>query len=300
MARWTWFLATFVALGALGVTPAAAQEEEAAGAEGQNEDEARMHFRLGRAYYDSGRFLEAANEFEQAAEMSNRPQLYYNIFLAYRDAGDLANAIHALETFLERVPDAPERPQLEARLASMRRLQEQTGGAGDPRNADSETDADADSATDTDADADSGTAPDAGDDAGSGTAPDADALGAQSADDGSGGTWMPGWIIAAGGGALALAGVVTGVMALGRQSDLEERCVMDGDRYLCDDAALADADGGKTLALTTDILLVTGGVALAAGVITALLLGDDGDEDDPDVTVAADRHGAHLSLRGTF
>jgi len=265
------------------------------------EDDARMHFRLGRAYYDSGRFVEAAEEFEKAAEMSNRPQLYYNIFLAYRDAGDLGNAIRALETYLERVPDAAERVQLEARLESMRRLQAQTGGTGDP-GADSDSDPEADPHTDVDTDPNSAT--DADTDADPSADADADPnagdpVGATASAEG-GGTWTPGWIIAGAGGALALVGVVTGVMALGRQSDLEDRCVRDGDRFLCDDAALADADSGKTLALTTDILLIAGGVTLATGVLLALILGGDADEDDTAVAVAADRRGASLSIRGTF
>ncbi len=291
MRRLAWTLAAIIAaFGALGPAPAAAQDAEGA-PEGQ-EDDARMHFRLGRAYYDSGRFVEAAQEFEKAAEMSNRPQLYYNIFLAYRDAGDLGNAIRALEIYLERVPDAAERAQLEARLESMRRLYERTGGTGDPAAGDGQTDPEPEA--DPDSDADTGTDGDADAD----THADPDSIGAPSGDEG--GTWMPGWIIAGAGGALALGGVITGVMALGRQSDLEDRCVMDGDRFLCDDAALADADGGKTLALTTDILLIAGGVTLATGVVLALILGGDADEDDPSVAVAADRNGASFSVRGTF
>ena len=91
-------------------------------AQGEDESEARMHFRVGRAYYDSGRFLEAAHEFEEAYRQSDRPQLLYNIFVAYRDAGRLQEAMEALRRYLELVPDAENRDQLTARLAAMERV----------------------------------------------------------------------------------------------------------------------------------------------------------------------------------
>src|SRR4051794_6738550 len=71
-------------------TPATAPAATPASA--PSDDEARVHFRLGTAYYDSGRFAQAAEEFKQAHELSQRPQLLYNLFLAYRDAGDLVHA----------------------------------------------------------------------------------------------------------------------------------------------------------------------------------------------------------------
>ena len=58
-----------------------------------NDDEGRVHFRLGTAYYESGRFRQAAAEYQQAYDLSRRPALLYNIFLAWRDAGDVAQHI---------------------------------------------------------------------------------------------------------------------------------------------------------------------------------------------------------------
>ncbi len=79
--------------------------------------QARGHFRLGRELYGQGRFAEAAKEFEVAYGLSGRGQLLYNVYLAYRDAQDTANAARALRGYLAAVPDASDREHLSARLA---------------------------------------------------------------------------------------------------------------------------------------------------------------------------------------
>jgi tetratricopeptide (TPR) repeat protein len=88
----------------------------------QTDDElARRHFRVGQAHYDNGDFAEAAVEFEEAYRLSQRPALLYNVYLAHRDALHVREAYSALQRYLERVPDAPDRDALEARLVNMER-----------------------------------------------------------------------------------------------------------------------------------------------------------------------------------
>ena len=62
------------------------RDEPATGQPPSDDEAARRHFRLGQAYYQNGQFPEAAAEFEQAYQLSGRPQLLYNIYLAHRDA----------------------------------------------------------------------------------------------------------------------------------------------------------------------------------------------------------------------
>ncbi|HEX5658844.1 MAG TPA: hypothetical protein VFX59_16710, partial [Polyangiales bacterium] len=81
--------------------------------------EARERFELGRTFLEAGRFQQAAEEFEQAYELSGREQLLYNVYIANRDAGNLEHAVDALRSYLEKVPDAPDQINLRARLASM-------------------------------------------------------------------------------------------------------------------------------------------------------------------------------------
>lgn len=81
--------------------------------------QARAHFRLGAAAYEAGRFADAAQEFEIAYGLSGRPQLLYNVYLAYRDAQDTPNAARALRGYLAGVPDAPDHDHLQARLTAL-------------------------------------------------------------------------------------------------------------------------------------------------------------------------------------
>ena len=280
--------------------PAAAQED----------DEARVHFRLGRAYYDSGRFEEAAREFQQAYDLSQRATLLYNVFIAWRDAGQLGPAIEALELYLARVPDAPERDNLEARLASMRRLHQQqaaartasqtreTGTQGTTTTTTTTTTG-ATSTETTPAETTGTTGgtsePDTGDD----TRPAPPDLRPAGGGDGGGAALVP-WIVIGVGGAVVIAGAVTGAMALSAESELEEMCPMDE----CPDDDFVDTrDSGQTLATVTDILLVTGVLAVGAGVALLFLLDDSSPvESYPDASASAacTPDGCALTFRSSF
>lgn len=81
--------------------------------------QARSHFRLGRQYYQLGRFKDAAREFEVAYGLSGRAALLYNVYISYREALDTPKAAGALRGYLAAVPDAPDRENLSARLAAL-------------------------------------------------------------------------------------------------------------------------------------------------------------------------------------
>src|SRR3954452_7742943 len=62
------------------VDPVSAQQAaSAAQTKGSVDDHARKFFEAGRAAYDVGNYTEALNHFQQAYELSERPQLLYNI-----------------------------------------------------------------------------------------------------------------------------------------------------------------------------------------------------------------------------
>lgn len=50
------------------------------------DEQARAHFRVGQSMYDAGRFAEAAHEFEEAFRLSQRSELLFNAYVAFRDA----------------------------------------------------------------------------------------------------------------------------------------------------------------------------------------------------------------------
>lgn len=223
----------------------------------EDEDEARMHFRLGAAYHESGRFAEAAREFEMAYELSQRPALLHNMFVAHRDAGNIPGAIRALREYLRLVPDAEDRVQLTRRLANLEHLAEEQG-----------LDVDAPSTPEPVAPAAS---------AGAGTA--------AASDGGGGGTWVPGWIIAGVGVAAIIGGAIAGGLALGEQSSLDAMCDAD---HACDPGFEATRDSAGLLAGLSDVLWISGGVIAAAGLVLALTVSEGGG----DTTAAVMCHGA--------
>lgn len=246
-----------LACGVVGFDVRAAAQDQAA--EESGEGEARMHFRVGRAYYESGRFAEAAREFQMAYDLSHRPALLYNVFVAHRDAGNVGPAIHALREYLRLNPDAEEREQLTARLATMERMAQQQGLGTQATSSEP-------SATPS-ASASDGTPPESG--------------------GGGGSMWVPGWIVAGVGAAAVVAGVVTGFLALGEQAALDPWC---DDARICDPGFEPTRDRAGMLAGITDALLIGGGVVAVAGVVLALVV-PSGDRDSPSASIMCTSQG---------
>jgi tetratricopeptide (TPR) repeat protein len=112
---------------------AAITHAQAAPSAAETEEQARAHFRLGRAHYDNGNFAQAAVEFEEAYRISQRAALLYNIYLAYRDANDTRNAAEALRKYLALEQNIENRGQLESRLAALdKSLQDNPSGETSP------------------------------------------------------------------------------------------------------------------------------------------------------------------------
>jgi hypothetical protein len=67
---------------------------------------ARAHFNTGQAYYQNGRYADAAREFEEAYRLSRRPALLYNMGKSYDGGNDYARALDAYQRFLAAGPVA--------------------------------------------------------------------------------------------------------------------------------------------------------------------------------------------------
>jgi tetratricopeptide (TPR) repeat protein len=226
----------------------------------QAEELARQHFQLGRAQYQNGAFSDAAASFEQAYALSKREMLWYNIYLAHRDAGNNKQSAIALRNYLERVPELENRGQLEARLESLDRIvaqEEQREREASERAA---------AAQQSDGE-DEQTAP----------APVQVAQQSPTVKREESSSIVP-YILMGVGGAMVIGGVVVGAMAAGKHSELEEKCGTPP----CDKSLESLAEDGKTLNLTADILIF-GGIAAAAtgGVLWFLDSSDDSASEEP-------------------
>ncbi|MFK7984671.1 MAG: tetratricopeptide repeat protein [Sandaracinaceae bacterium] len=79
-------------------------------------DEARTAFETGRIAYEDGRFEEALEAFQRAHELTQSPDILYNIgTVADRLRRDQL-ALDSYRGYLEARPDSPDRTQVEARV----------------------------------------------------------------------------------------------------------------------------------------------------------------------------------------
>jgi tetratricopeptide (TPR) repeat protein len=83
--------------------------------------EAHALFEAGEVAFGDGRYENALDYFQRSYELSRRPLLLYNIGAASDRLRRDADAIAAFEQYLAEVPDAPNRHEVEGRLASLRR-----------------------------------------------------------------------------------------------------------------------------------------------------------------------------------
>jgi tetratricopeptide (TPR) repeat protein len=93
----------------------AAQDEAADGF-------ARKVFAAGKAAFDIGNYDEALQYFQQAYELSGRPQLLYNIGQAADRLRYDETALKAFAKYLQSVPDAPNRLEVEQRLVVLQEI----------------------------------------------------------------------------------------------------------------------------------------------------------------------------------
>jgi tetratricopeptide (TPR) repeat protein len=267
---------------------------QAAPTAAENEEQARAHFRLGRAHYDNGNFAQAGIEFEEAYRISQRAALLYNIYLAYRDANDTRKCADALRKYLQLEKEIENRGQLESRLAALDRAlaaEAQQPAAATP--APSKPLSPAPRPTTqplTPAEPKPLTpVPEAA----AAPAPDTQPAPAAATAETSRPSKFPvvPVILMATGGAMMATSVVTGLMAVSKKSewdDARKQCLQEDTCALLRPARVTELNdvksSGQTLATVTDILLF-GGVAVAGtGVVLLLLDSGDSGESAPSTT----------------
>lgn len=100
----------------------------AQGASSQTPESAKEAFRRGEAAYSAGNYEVAIREWNSAYQSDPRPRIQFNLSQAYERMGQLENAIHALETFLDSGdPDDPTYSDANARLLALRQRLASTG-----------------------------------------------------------------------------------------------------------------------------------------------------------------------------
>lgn len=218
---------------------------------------ARELFQKGDVAYAEGRYEEAHAAFQEAYELSGRPQLLFNISNALERLGRYVEAVEALEKYLGS-GKAKDRDVVQKRLANLKkRVDEQTKAEERAREEEEKKRA-AESA-------EQSSRPSESEPATPSTTP------APPPEKPT--RILPIVLLGAGGAALVTAGVF-GALTLSARSDVDAGCRTAPSGRLCNADASSAIDRDKTFGLVTDIALVSGVVLGAAGVYF-LLTGDD-------------------------
>lgn len=116
------FLQYVVAVALVATLPvgAVAQQAEPSSAQAELDARARLHFQAGSSHYETGDYEAAAREFRAAYELSRRPGLLFNTYMAYERMGRFDEAISYLERYLAEAENIENRAALELRLTRLR------------------------------------------------------------------------------------------------------------------------------------------------------------------------------------
>lgn len=85
------------------------------------DEEARLHFQIGESALSDGRYQEALTNFQRSYELSQRPELLFNIGVAHDRLRHDEEALDHYRRFLAALPDAPNRNDAESRIAVLER-----------------------------------------------------------------------------------------------------------------------------------------------------------------------------------
>lgn len=88
-------------------------------ARADNTAEARQHYQKGKQLFDSGDYRGAMAEFASADRLAPSPLLEFNIALCHERLGEKSEAVRRYRLYLDRVPDAQNRTQVEQKIQAL-------------------------------------------------------------------------------------------------------------------------------------------------------------------------------------
>lgn len=98
-----------------------------------NADEAKRLYALGNQHFALAEYEPAVNAFKEAYRLKEDPAFLYNIAQCYRQMrGQEENAIRLYRSFLQRVPNTPNRDEVERKIGELERVVAESGHAPAP------------------------------------------------------------------------------------------------------------------------------------------------------------------------
>jgi hypothetical protein len=215
-------------------------------------DRAHSVFLSGKQFLDESNYDKAISYFNDAYSIDcSRHAILPIIATTYERKGDKAEAVRALEEYLRRVPNAPDREQVERRIKN---LNDQLAREAPPPTAASAAPSSAPAAS---AAPPPTAAPEAA------TAPTAPPVATGVSEEGSPSGPAP-WVVVGVGGAAVVAGAVLWIVGSGDISSAEGSCPT---RHNCTPDVASQGNNGRTLKTAGAIAGGAGLGVLAAGLI---------------------------------
>ena len=248
---------SLAAFGAAWETPAHAQVK---GEKAAADQRARELFQKGDTAYAEGRYEEALAAFQEAYDLSGRPQLLFNVSNALERLGRYEEAVDALEKYLAS-GKARDRDVVQKRLANLKKRVEEQRKEQEQKAKEEQEREERQAEERRKREAAAASSPRE-------TSPDRPAPPREEAST----PVLP--IVLLGTGAAALAaGGVFGFLTLGARSDAKDACRDAPTGLLCEAEARSALDREKTFGLVADISLVSGIVLGGAGLYLLLSSG---------------------------
>ena len=81
--------------------------------------QAKRLFTSGRQHFDLGEYRDALRDFKEGYRLKDDPVFLYNIAQCHRLLNENTDAIHAYKVYLQRAPNAPNRGEVERKIAAL-------------------------------------------------------------------------------------------------------------------------------------------------------------------------------------
>lgn len=230
----------------VGEAPAFAQRGEPKSEKSATDIRARELFAKGDSAYAEGRYEEALSAFQEAFDLSLRPQLLFNISNALERLGRYSEALDALEKYLQS-GKARDRDVVQKRIANLKKRVEEKREADRIAKEEEEKKKREEEERRRREEAANGGGP--GDKKLPPEPPRSP---------------VP-LVLVGTGGVLLATGAVFGVLTLSARSDAENGCKDSPTGHLCSDEAKSALDREQTFGIVADVGIVTGVIASAIG-----------------------------------
>ena len=91
-----------------------------------DESPAKRFFLSAQKHFDLGEYADALHDFKEAYRVQEDPVFIYNIAQCQRLLGQNVDAIHSYKSYLRRSPEAPNRAEVERKIAALEALPAQS------------------------------------------------------------------------------------------------------------------------------------------------------------------------------